>query len=138
MVQTDHVRVEVVGTRFSVTTDVRCSTVRVTHGVVRASSTSIEGPGHRLRAGMSRRFCRRAEKRHAGLGEGDALVREALSLLGDASSAEKLRHADRLLTSYLKRFARGPLADAEAAVGRLVAVAPGLGDLRQEAGELGR
>lgn len=88
-VRTDHVLVEVVGTRFSVQSERYCSTVVVEEGRVRVSDA--EGAVIHLAPNQKRRFC--------PLGRSDALLREALVLISGGESFEK---AIELLEAYLE------------------------------------
>jgi ferric-dicitrate binding protein FerR (iron transport regulator) len=105
VVQTKQVRVEVVGTRFSVSSGQRCSQVRVLEGTVRVTARGT-GEAHLLRHGADRTFCDGSPLAQ-GLGEGDELVRRAQLLLLEGKDVEQ---ADRLLTRYLERYPGGPFA----------------------------
>lgn len=87
-VRTEHVLVEVVGTRFSVQSERVCSTVVVEEGRVRVSDT--EGAVVELAPNQKRRFCPQDRA--------DALLREALVLISGGGSIEE---AIELLEAYL-------------------------------------
>jgi hypothetical protein len=106
VVQTRHVRVEVVGTAFRVTVDGRCSQVRVSEGTVRATVLAT-AETFVLGAGKERSFCG-APVLSESLGPGAQMVRQALSLL---AAGKDLEQADRLLTQYLERYPQGPFVE---------------------------
>jgi ferric-dicitrate binding protein FerR (iron transport regulator) len=106
VVQTRHVRVEVVGTAFRVIADERCSQVRVSEGKVRATVLTT-AETHLLDAGKERSFCGKPVLSES-LGPGAKMVRRALFLL---ASGEDLAQADRLLTRYLERYPKGPFVE---------------------------
>lgn len=56
-VRTEHARVSVVGTRFAVEVDGRCSRVRVREGTVRVEDRASDGQAFVLRGGDSRELC---------------------------------------------------------------------------------
>lgn len=87
-VRTEHVLVEVVGTRFSVHSERHCSLVTVEEGLVRVSDA--EGGSFLLEPNRGRRFCSR--------GSSDSLLRQALVLISGGGSVEK---AIELLETYL-------------------------------------
>src|SRR5690606_34496484 len=86
-VRTDEVLVEVVGTRFTVRAQERCSEVLVAQGRVRVST--VRGAGRILGVGAEERFCPQAAS--------DSLLREALLLV---SSGKELERAAELLIRY--------------------------------------
>lgn len=88
-VRTDHVLVEVVGTRFSVQSERNCSTVVVEEGQVRVSDTA--GTVILLSPNQQRRFCPGSNA--------DSLLRQALVLI---SGGESLDEAVKLLEDYLQ------------------------------------
>jgi len=117
VVRTRHVEVEVLGTRFSVASDERCSRVHVRKGEVRVTVRAT-AQTQKLGAGMEQSFCDhpplvRGPLSSRGpigqeLGEGGMLVREALTLL---AAGKELERVDRLLTRYIKHHADGPFAE---------------------------
>jgi TolA-binding protein len=95
----------VVGTRFSVAVQQRCSVVGVQQGIVRV--TAMAGAAQPLRAGEERTFC--APPFPPGeLDEGGRLVQQALDLL---AAGVELERADGLLSRYLQRYPGGPFAE---------------------------
>lgn len=99
-VRTEHVLVEVVGTRFSVQSERICSSVVVEEGRVRVSDAS--GAVVHLEPNQKRRFCLR--------GYSDSLLREALVLI---SGGESIQKAIGLLEDYLETQP-GPTLEEEA------------------------
>lgn len=87
-VKTEHVLVEVVGTRFSVQSERACSTVTVEEGRVRVSDTA--GAVILLSPKQQRRFCPGANA--------DYLLRQALVLISGGGSLDE---AVKLLEDYL-------------------------------------
>jgi FecR protein len=106
VVQTRHFRLEVIGTRFSVSSDDRCSQVRVREGEVRIVERATSR-AQVLGANMERSICSRSRVSQ-GLGKGGVLVQEALNLL---SADRDLARADSLLRRYLEHYTDGPFAE---------------------------
>jgi FecR protein len=117
VVRTRHVEVAVLGTRFSVASDERCSRVHVRMGEVRVTVRATSET-QKLGAGMEQSFCDHptlvpgplSSRGPIGqeLGKGGMLVREALTLLAAGKEPERV---ERLLTRYMKHHAEGPFAE---------------------------
>lgn len=121
-VRTDHVLVEVVGTRFSVRNDGNCSLVLVEEGKVRV--TDLSGTENHLLPNQQRRYCPGQTA--------DRLLREALVSI---SRGEGLDQAAELLTRYLREAPDGSLE--EEALFHLALVHARLGN-HEEAARLAR
>ncbi|MCB9545672.1 MAG: FecR domain-containing protein [Myxococcales bacterium] len=96
-VETPHGRVEVVGTRFSVTVEARCTRVDVAEGTVRVRR---EADAFLVPAGQSRSICK------GGL-EGEAVIRAAL----DDLAAGRVDAGRGRLEGYLVEQPRGLFAE---------------------------
>jgi hypothetical protein len=106
-VRTSQVRIDVVGTRFSVDASVRCTRVEVARGLVQVTASHAPGAGvHRLGPGAGRTFCRPPSSKEV-LSAEERMIRRALSLLLDKKDIER---ADDALARYLARYPGGEFA----------------------------
>ena len=101
-VETRQVRVEVLGTRFSVEAGARCSRVEVRQGTVRAVALRDDS-ALELDAGEARSFCDPLEL--------DAAGREVQRAISLGERGERLPEAEALLAGYLAREPAGAYAE---------------------------
>jgi ferric-dicitrate binding protein FerR (iron transport regulator) len=127
-VRTRHARVTVLGTRFSVALEPRCTRVEVTRGKVRVEPRR-GGEARMLTAGQSRSVCELPPNR---LDRDGRSVLRAITL---TRKGERLEQAEQLLAEYLERQPEGGYA--EEALYFLVLVKERLGK-HDEAAKLAR
>ncbi|MCC6747182.1 MAG: FecR domain-containing protein [Deltaproteobacteria bacterium] len=105
IVQTEHLKVQVVGTRFTVEVDGPCTRVEVREG--RVSVTPAQGAPLSLGAGERRTSCAPPDAAER-LSAEERTVRRALAAL---RAPGELGRADALLASYLETYPAGLFAE---------------------------